>query len=262
MQDSDINCSLKGLQKITLDSIGSSDIMNRVEIKYIFSTVKIYNLLKLVAEDYMVLEINDDRMFPYETTYLDTQDYLFYRQHVRGELERHKIRIRKYESTGDSFLEIKKKTNKGRLVKWRMKNDSLPESLNKEAVDFISKYSPVNPASIRPVLQNRFTRITLAGSNTNERITIDFNITFFDVDKSIEVAFPSLAVAEIKKEAFSDFSVFARLIKQLKIYPTGFSKYCVGMALTRDSLKKNNIKSKILLINKIEHEHTLSGSIR
>ena len=76
----------------------------------------------MLSNHYQVLEINNMRILPYSTTYLDTSDYLFYYQHVRGEFERYKLRYRKYEATNESFLEIKKKTNKGRTIKWRIEN--------------------------------------------------------------------------------------------------------------------------------------------
>ena len=62
----------------------------------------------ILSVSYKVLEIDMIRSFPYHTTYLDTPDFLFYTQQLRGKLNRHKIRYRRYESTGISFLEIKK----------------------------------------------------------------------------------------------------------------------------------------------------------
>ena len=67
---------------------------------------------------------------------------------------------------------------------------------------------------------------------------------------------PYLAIVELKKEGYSEYSDFKNLIRQLNIYPTGFSKYCMGSAILNDSLKKNMIKPKLLLLNKIKNEHT------
>jgi hypothetical protein len=234
--------------------------MNRVDTKYVFSVRKLSDLIDILNGNYKVLDINNTRAFPYHTTYMDTPDYLFYNQHVRGELERHKIRYRKYESTGNSFLEIKKKTNKRRTIKLRIENNFIPGSFDAPAVDFIRENSPFNSMLIKPVLINRFTRATLIGLESKERITIDYNISFSELINGGQTEMPYLTIVELKKEGYSPRSPFYNLIKQLNIYPTGFSKYCMGSAILNDLLRKNMIKPKLLLLNKIENEYIRSYS--
>jgi len=57
-----------------------------------------------------------------------------------------------------------------------------------------------------------------------------------------------------------DDSCFNILIKNLNIYPTGFSKYCTGIVMINDFMKKNIIKPKLLLIKKIENENDFTHS--
>jgi hypothetical protein len=254
MQNNDIEGELSKMKAVSLDSLYSVRLMNRVEIKYVFNIRKLTDLISMLASNYQVLEIRNMRMLPYFTTYLDTSDYLFYSQHVRGEFSRYKLRYRKYEATDESFLEIKKKTNKGRTSKWRIENINNSGSFDSEATCFISKHLTVNPALVKPAILNNFTRITLAGFESNERITIDFNISFSSSENSREITLPFLAIAELKKDGYSDYSNFRALVKQLNIYPSGFSKYCIGSALLNDSVKKNMIKPKLLLLNKLENE--------
>jgi len=262
MQNGQIESELSKLDPISLDAISCIRLMNRIEIKYVFSSCKLAELINILAEHYKVLEIENLRILPYSTTYLDTADTLFYYQHVRGERERHKIRYRKYEATDESFLEIKKKTNKGRTIKWRIENQPVAGYFDTRASGFIQEYLPVSSTLVQPSLLNHFTRITLIGFELKERITIDFNISFSRPENNEWIALPYLAIAELKKETYSDSSRFKGLIKQLKIYPAGFSKYCVGSALLNDSLKKNMIKPKLLLLNKLENEYTRSDFIR
>jgi hypothetical protein len=256
MQKIKIESELKKLYPVSLDAISCVRLMNRIEIKYVFTTQKLTDLITLLGQHYQVLEISNMRILPYSTTYLDTADSLFYYQHVRGEFDRYKIRYRKYEATNETFLEIKKKTNKGRTIKWRIENRPEIGSFDSQACGFIHDYLPVSSTLVKPALLNKFTRITLAGFDLEERITIDFNISFSSPENSVEISLPYLAVAELKKEAHSDSSHFKSLIKQMNIYSTGFSKYCIGSALLYDSLKKNMIKPKLLLLNKIENEYT------
>ncbi|MBK8884291.1 MAG: polyphosphate polymerase domain-containing protein [Bacteroidales bacterium] len=251
----DIESELGKLDPASLDNFSRVKLMNRVEIKYVFSTRKLTDLINLLGKHYFVLEINNRRALPYSTTYLDTSDSLFYNQHVRGEYSRYKIRYRKYETTNESFLEIKKKSNKRRTSKWRIEYNQVPGAFDSRAAGFIEDYLQVSSSLIKPAIINKFSRITLAGYILKERITIDFNISFSGTENQKIISMPYLAVAELKKEAFSDSSPFKDLIKQLNIYPSGFSKYCIGSALLNDSLKKNMLKPKLLLLNKLENEY-------
>jgi hypothetical protein len=255
MQQSYIESELSKLSPVSLDEMSGIRLMCRIEIKYVFTIRQLTDLLLLLGKNYQVLEINNLRILPYSTTYLDTEDFLFYNQHVRGEFNRHKIRYRKYEATSESFLEIKKRTNKGRTIKWRIENQLTSGFFDSQASGFIQEYLPLNQNLVRPSLINQFTRITLAGFEMKERITLDFNISFTRPDNLESISLPYLVIAELKKEACSDSSHFKSLIKQLNIYPTSFSKYCVGSVLLYDSLKKNMIKQKLLLLNKLENEY-------
>ncbi len=244
------------LRPISLNALGSLSLMNRVEIKYLLSFHKVPDLINLLAGQYHTLEIDNKRSFPYSSVYMDTADSLFYNQHVRGKLDRYKIRYRKYDSTNCTFLEVKRKTNKGRTVKWRIERNPDESLLDPQATEFLGKYSPVSADLIKPVLLNRFTRITLAGLDLKERVTIDFNITFSDFNGNAGLSFPWLAIVELKKESYSDSSYFRNLIKIVNAHPSAFSKYCIGRCLLNDSLKKNILKPKLILLKKLENEYT------
>ncbi len=255
IDDSDIINALKELSPVSLTEINSASLMDRVEIKYVFPVHKMPLLINLMKDKYIVLEINKTRALPYNTMYLDTQCYLFYNQHTRGELSRHKIRYRKYEINGDSFLEIKKKTNKNRTVKWRVENVFEPGGYDNDAEKLIGTYLPVGSSVLSPSLINRFNRITVIGKETDERITLDYNISFTDPESGEYTEIPYLGVIEMKKTGFSQCSAFNTIAKSLNIYPEGFSKYCTGNAMLKTGLKTNMIKPKILLLNKIQNEY-------
>jgi hypothetical protein len=252
---SQVEASLGRLMPVSLDALGSVSLMNRIEVKYLLNLGRVSTLIDLLADRYQALEIGDHRIFRYSSTYMDTSDSLFYYQHVRGQFDRFKIRYRLYESTDLSFLEVKKRTNKGRSIKWRIEKRTADGFLDSQARGFIEEHSPVTADSIRPVLINRFSRITLAGIESRQRITIDFNITFSDFNSDASFCFPWLAIVEIKKESYADSSYFRSIIKKVNAHPTSFSKYCVGSSLLNNSLKKNVLKRKLLLIKKLENEY-------
>lgn len=254
MMQSEIHKLLDSFTRIGLNEMDEVKLMNRVETKYVFSSGKLLDLLIQLSGSYKVLSIDNIMTFPYHTIYFDTSDYLFYNQQVRGKLSRLKIRYRKYESSGLSFLEIKKKTNKRRTIKWRIENELSTNSPDEDAAKFIKIYLPESLPDLRPVLINRFNRITMVGKEFKERVTLDYNLSFASPDgKNSE--FPFLAIAELKRECYNCLSPFGTVMKHIGIQPNRFSKYCIGSALIKDMPRKNILKPNLLLINKIKNEY-------
>jgi hypothetical protein len=250
----DIKEILNSFTPIGLEEMDSVRLMNRVDTKYILPVTGITDFLTKMKGGYKVLAIDNNRMFSYNTTYLDTSDYLFFNQHVTGKLERNKVRYRRYEATGTTYLEVKKRTNKNRTIKWRIENDLT--STNKcdgIAYEFIKEYVPLKSLILKPILINRFSRITLVGSDFNERITIDSDLSFSDPDGN-QFNLPFIAILEVKSEGFNNRSPVGNILKSFSIHPNGFSKYCIGAAILYDLPRKNILKQKFLLINKIENE--------
>jgi hypothetical protein len=258
IDDDDIKVVLKDFETISLSELNGDSFMDRIEIKYLFPVNKIGELIRLMKDNYKLLEIKQTRALPYITTYMDTTDYFFYNQHIRGEFARHKIRHRRYEINGDSFLEIKMKTNKGRTLKWRVENDFQPGVYNNDAEELIDMHLTVESSLLTPSLTTRFKRITAVGKETEERLTIDYNIDFTDPLTGSYIEMPYLGVIEMKKTGFSHRSPFNSLAKSLYIYPEGFSKYCTGNAILKPRLKTNMLKPKILLLKSIENEYIQS----
>ena len=95
---------LKSYGPIRLDEMDNVRLMNRVDIKYLMHVQRIPEFLKMLDGAYRVLEINDERIFLYNTIYLDTSDYVFFSQHVTGRYIRSKVRYRTYLNSGCTFL--------------------------------------------------------------------------------------------------------------------------------------------------------------
>jgi VTC domain len=244
---------------VGLEEMDNVRLMDRIDTKYVFSANKVPDLLRLMTEDYRILEINGHRIFDYETIYLDTPDYLFYNQHITGRIDRNKVRYRKYNSTGITYLEIKKKTKKNRTIKWRIKNILSERICDEEAREFLEKHLPFNADTLNPVISNKFKRITLVGTSIRERITLDLDLSFSGTNGH-KADIPNIAIAELKSEDAATKSPFSAIAKSLSIYSSGFSKYCIGTAILYDLLRKNAIKPVLLLINKIENESIRSLS--
>jgi hypothetical protein len=255
MPGSAVNEVVKALKPVGLYMLDPVRLMNRIDTKFILSAGRLPDLLSGIKSHYAVLEINENRILSYLTSYLDTGEYLFFRQHVTDRPERHKVRYRTYESTGTTFLEVKKRTNKNRTIKWRTENRLTPGNTCDEiACRFISDYVPGKALHLRPVLTNCFKRITLAEKGFSERATIDYDLSFSDIYGN-QVRYPYVAIVEIKREGYSFRSPLMDILKDLSVHPAGFSKYCFGASVLYDIPGRNILKEKQLLIKRIENEY-------
>lgn len=249
----DIACLFSPIGLSEMDKV---EFMNRTDTKYLLSARILPRLLKAAIGKYQILEINQLRNFSYRTTYFDTEDQSFFREHLKGKLNRYKVRHRVYESTGIAFLEIKFKSNKKRTIKCRIKNQLDEGHFNEQALQFLSTNLAMDVNKLVPILENRFNRLTLVSNENKERITIDFNLSFRNFNgKSEEL--PYLAIVELKREGFTCQSPFISLLKQFEIRESGFSKYCIGNAMLHDLPLKNALKPKFIKLNKLKNEYDL-----
>jgi hypothetical protein len=232
--------------KISLDEMAAVKLMNRVDTKYVTSVEKLNSLLRIASDDYLLQAVDDYVDSPYYTRYFDTNDYSMYMAHLHGKKTRQKIRIRSYETSGLSFLEVKRKNNKGRTDKSRIKCYSFEDS---GCEDFIECNSIFHYSDLRPTLENRFNRITLVNKLMTERVTIDTGLRFhnYKTNKCCEMS--GLAIIELKRDGRSS-SDFLGYLSDLRVFPASFSKYCIGMVVTDDSLPYNNFKPQILTLDK------------
>ena len=253
--------ALNSFTPIGLNEMDQVSFMNRTDLKFVLSAGRVTDLLTSLDRGYKILEINNERLYSYCTTYLDTSDFMFFNQHLTGKLERNKVRFRKYESTGITFLEVKRTTNKNRTIKWRIENKLSSDSLcDNKATEFISMYVPQVSLFLKPVLISRFKRATFVGSDMKERVTIDYDLCFADT-KGNNIEMPSIAIVELKKDRINYSSLMAKRLKEMSVRSTSFSKYCVGASLLHNPPRTNLIKSKLLLIKKIENEYSSHISV-
>ncbi len=241
--------SLQCFRPISLEEMDGLKLMNRMDNKFVFSVNELPNVLRQASEHYHVLEINGQREFFYLTKYMDTPDWFFFSEHQKGHADRYKIRMRTYEVNNQSFLEIKHKTNKGQTKKSRIKVQNT-DALDDECRRFIEEKTHRSADNLDFVSINGFTRITLASFQTNERITIDHNLSFSYGDKTVKL--DHLCIAEVKKERSASRTPIIDIMKNVHGLNTGLSKYCIGISYLHEDLKQNAFKPKKLLINKIE----------
>lgn len=241
---------------VSLEEINSLSLMNRTDTKYFFHESELPAILMKVCNNYQVLEINACRQMPYSSLYYDTKDFGFYIAHHNGKLNRYKIRLRDYTISGDSFFEIKKKTNKKRTKKLRIRIPYQTKVITDEAHKFLAEKAEIDGKTLVPSLENNFKRVTLAGFASQERVTIDYDINYSIGD--MKSCFEGIIVAEVKRSSDGPASPFMKVLRDSGIFKSGFSKYCLGIASVHQEIKKNNFKQKIYQLNKLINEYSIS----
>jgi hypothetical protein len=250
--ENDLRKIIENFAPISLSRMDSVKLMRRIDYKFIISIDQLPALLKKALIDYYILDVDGVREQLYETTYFDTYDYQMYNLHHNGKLNRCKIRVRKYVSSGMEFLEVKRKNNKGETIKNRIVKPEENEQLDFEgSTGFIQKYTPYDDQLLWPKLGNRFIRLTMVNKDMSERITIDYQLKFTDLKYHKQISNNNLCIIEIKRDYNSKKSSFLTTLNEMKIYPGGFSKYCIGLAMLNPEVKKNLFKQKIRELAKL-----------
>lgn len=211
-------------------------LINRVDSKFIFNIDYIENILDSLKNNYFVVDYGNGIYNKYLTTYFDTEDLRFYYMHHNKKNRRLKVRQRTYVNSKLNFFEVKHKV-KRRTVKER--NLINQEDLLNEITNFREIYLD-KEQELTQSLVNKFERVTLVNKNKTERITLDFNIEFINLDNSISLK--NLVIMELKQNKINRDSIASQEMRKLNIRKTNFSKYFVGLNFLRDDLKYNNFK--------------------
>ena len=255
---------LTHFEPISLAQMESVKLMNRIDTKYAVPLSLLPAILEAAMADYYVQEIDGKRIATYDTMYYDTESLDMYIRHHDRQLVRQKIRVRQYVDSRLTFLEIKRKNNKGLTKKKRIVvpdfaiTAETPSVLkHKRRADeevtvesFINTKSRYRWSDISPHLWTKFHRITLVNKAKTERLTIDMNLVWENVVSGESNTFPELVIIELKRDG-NVASRMTDIMLSLRVKPLKISKYCIGTALTTPGLKRNRFKKKIRSIVKL-----------
>jgi hypothetical protein len=241
---------LKTFAPISLEQMSSVKLMNRTDTKFVTTQQRLQQLLTMALKDYYIQEIDGQRNLEYDTTYFDTRGFDMYCEHQHGHANRQKIRFRTYCISGLQFMEVKTKNNHGRTKKKRMEVTDM-NLRDEEKRQFLSEHLRYDAGSLQPALNNHFSRITLVNRAKTERLTIDSSLRFHNLQNDLMLDMGDLVIIELKRDG-QVFSPVLEMLHQLHIHPHGFSKYCMGSALTcQHLLPVNRFKTKLIEVRKL-----------
>jgi hypothetical protein len=245
-----------GFPPLSLADLGAASLMERVDSKFLLPAPSVPQLLGALAGEYRVLQVGGVRLARYSTRYFDTPDLALYRAHQAGRLPRHKVRVRSYLDSGERYLEVKLKNNKGRTLKTRTPlgpGEATLERVRREAL--LRTSGSVPGMELEEILTAEFTRLTLVREDAPERLTVDVGLTYTRGDEVREL--PGVAVAEIKQDRPGQADARDAL-RSLYLRDGSVSKYCIGVALLVPDVKKNRFKRVLSALARIEREHASS----
>ncbi|MBR6282685.1 MAG: polyphosphate polymerase domain-containing protein [Muribaculaceae bacterium] len=255
---------ISGFAPITLEQMSGIKLMNRTDTKFVTTEQALCELLLLARHDYFAQDIAGERIARYFTAYFDTSEHDMYIMHQNGHVNRQKVRIRSYIDSGLDFLEVKTKNNRGRTKKKRMAmqdfdptNPPVDLTFRRQNEvftaydDFLRTHLFVaTPQQLKEQLLNQFNRITLVNRARTERLTIDTALAFNNLRTGQQCDLGGLAIIELKRDGLQPSPILDMLL-QLRIKPSGFSKYCMGQALTDPNLKRNRFKPRLRMVDKL-----------
>lgn len=229
------------LNKFTGCSIAELDALNlnkRIDSKFIANKEVVQDILSTI-QGYRVLDVHNKRIFSYKNFYLDYPDYQFYLHHHNKKANRKKIRIREYVENKQLFYEIKHKNNKGFTDKKRIKTDYLLINNLQENLHLFNNIHPEN-SNLKHSISNNYNRFNLINFDSQEKITIDSNINF--EKNGHKATLNHLVIIEVKQKKYNPNTPLINLLSKYNIRKTPFSKYCIGLSILDENIKKNNFK--------------------
>jgi hypothetical protein len=242
---------------IALDLVDArATLATRAERKYILDAMVFERLIGEIVPHYLILEIDGERVFPYESVYFDTPTRTTYRQHLQERRRRFKCRSRLYASSRLCFFEVKLKGGRGETIKRRLELDAEEHGLlTSPAFGFLERelqetYGARPPTPLVPALSTFYRRLTLVGRENSERLTFDFELKFAGNDREYSIQ-PGRVLLETKSDVGAGNANRAagganRALRRLGVRPVqSCSKYCLGVALTHPELRNNPFRPLI-----------------
>lgn len=247
----DWQAMLGRFETVELGRIAALASDHRIDTKFVLREETAFEIVASLLERYRVLDVDGRRYTSYRTQYFDTESLMLYRRHHIGVPDRYKVRTRSYSNTGMSFVEVKRRSRRGVTTKLRQPTTYFETALRPASRAFVDAHCTIGARLLVPALLNSFDRICLVSTTEPERLTIDLGIAF--ETESGSVPLPGIAVAELKQERNGHSprdTAFLRGMRAINARPSGFSKYCMGLLLTRTGVKHNLFKPQL---RRLEH---------
>jgi hypothetical protein len=234
--------SVATLDAVSLpELVARAGLQARVDTKFIVYPSVLAAVVRALAAEVRVLEIDGLRQFRYASTYFDTAQWRTYRDHVQGRRLRFKARTRHYVDSDLCMFEVKLEGARGSTEKLRTPH--APEhshTLTRSArahLDAVLAQAGIRPAGVlEPALLTAYRRTTLVHVDRPVRLTVDADLTCTGEPGTL-TALTDRVLLEVKTTSERD--PVLRTIQRLGVRPVAVSKYCTGVALLHPDVPRH-----------------------
>jgi len=237
-----VEAIIDGFDGVGWREISDPTASNRVDSKFIVPAGLVPELLERAGRHYRVVEVEGIRLATYVTRYFDTPDFQLYHAHHSGRTPRYKVRIREYATTGDRYLEVKRKRAAGgRTQKERIHLEDGEASPVQRLLrdDLLAVGHMVDPSQLGARMTTQYQRVTLVSTDVAERVTIDLVLTCQQRDRAR--TYPAVAIVEVKQTVRSRTPI-TETLSAMNLHRRSISKYCIGVAALVPDVKTNLFK--------------------
>ena len=240
---------LKHFECSTPELLLQRNLLQRYDSKFILSEKELWTqIVPQISDSYSVVVDNHVFWQRYESLYFDTVNFQCAQDHHRGRRPRYKIRFRHYLDRKRSFIEIKSKNNTNITHKHRIEVPFHSNQITSDIATQIETTTPFKVSNLVPSLQSSYRRLTLVGTQSNERVTIDFQLQLSYQDN--QEHFTPCTFVEVKQDKFNPKTPIIRQLQRSKASKLSISKYCTGIALFIPKLRFQLYLPKIKLIQR------------
>jgi hypothetical protein len=229
---------------ISLEDINRrASLQTRADNKYFLRWSRFVEFMGALSNTHLMMEIDGQRAFTYDTQYFDTPSLVSYWSHVQQRRKRFKCRSRKYVDNSQHFFEIKMKGGRGETIKHKIAyTEEDLNAVNATAASFLEErlrdfYGMTISEPMMPTLRTLYRRITLTALDSTERITCDFDLAF-GANSQWQGRLDDDYVLIETKSARGRGGV-DQLLWRMGARPTPGSKYCLGLSLVWPHLRSN-----------------------
>jgi hypothetical protein len=249
---------LKWFTSINLEELESSaSFMTRIDTKYLLHAWDINQVLEQFKQKYFILSIHWHYVFRYDNIYMDTKDYDLYYHHEKGRDKRIKVRTRYYVESDLAFFEFKQKEwDVTRKFRYKIESTGRQQMTDNDQRFYASIYQSIDPKAPKQVLvpsiEISFQRVTIVSKKSDERLTIDFNLTYRDLrnPKKQPITCDNLVIVESKSTSLRTYS--HKLMRSYGIRPAKWcSKYGFGLIMLRNVNSRNHFLDSLATIKTI-----------
>jgi hypothetical protein len=237
---------IAGMSPVGLDEMDRrASLLRRVDTKYVLKRDEAERLIRQLAPDHDVLEIDGRRRFRYESTYFDTPDLRCFRDHVAGRKPQFKARRRFYRDSGKCVFEVKLKRADGETDK-RQTTDHTPDAsrLTERGARLVADSLPdvgLEPVrNLRATLRTGFHRVTLVARECGARLTCDLDVRLTTFGGAQAAMRSDLLLLESKSE--DGQAATDQALARSDAEPVDLSKYRTGVSLLLASDSPEQLK--------------------